>query len=354
MSLESAPTDDDNGEAEQAAARARQAVQQTLGAIQIGDSDPAPYLSGQDFSKIEIPSSDLPGSHAGRPMPGGGRYARPIAPKQWTAPPLTASRKELLGAISDAAKQSSLHVVGVSTVDALTAISAHESGLRPDALNPGGAAGAFQFMPGTWAQTTSELGMSENASPFDPVSASRAGAHFAERNAAFLESRGVPVTLANLYTTHRFGQGGASTLFHANRNQPIAEAMPVLNKISKSGESFLKLNGFDQNTTVGDALDQSARFMDRALKIAQQSRAQMDAGSSVEVTGSQKGIDSYSGMKAKQAAVVAGENADVDKGMAGVPKPAAIAQQGGKKFGSNLGMSIVPGIKGPMGPLGDA
>lgn len=54
-----------------------------------------------------------------------------------------------------------------------------ESGYRPWAVNPSGAAGLFQFMPATWRWMSAAAGW-EGASPYDPwAAASVAGWAFA-------------------------------------------------------------------------------------------------------------------------------------------------------------------------------
>jgi hypothetical protein len=67
--------------------------------------------------------------------------------------------------------------------DQLLRVAWCESRYNPNAYNPSGAAGLFQFMPRTWAANSARVGLA-GASPFDPVAAANVAAWMFARGAA--------------------------------------------------------------------------------------------------------------------------------------------------------------------------
>ncbi len=88
----------------------------------------------------------------------------------------------------------------------MTRMAQIESSGNPDARNPSGAAGLYQFMPGTAAQ----YGL---ANPYDPGASAQAAASLTLDNAATLgRALGRDPTQGELYLAHQQGAGGASKL----------------------------------------------------------------------------------------------------------------------------------------------
>lgn len=112
----------------------------------------------------------------------------------------------LMNTINNASK-----MYGVDS-DALMTIADLESSFNPRAANKSGAAGLFQFMPGTARQ----YGLTN---PYDPVSSADAAARLARDNAGVLQAAGVPVNAGTLYLAHQQGAAGAAKLL-ANPNAP--------------------------------------------------------------------------------------------------------------------------------------
>lgn len=97
--------------------------------------------------------------------------------------------------------------------DYLSRTAQIESGMNPNAHNPSGADGMFQFMPGTARQ----YGLTN---PRDPAASAEAAARLAEDNKRVLvASLGRDPSNAELYLAHQQGAGGASKLL-ANPDAP--------------------------------------------------------------------------------------------------------------------------------------
>lgn len=98
---------------------------------------------------------------------------------------------------------------------ALLGVAKIESGLNPNAQNPGSSAGGlFQFID----STANRYGLSNR---FDPAAAADAGAHLMADNGAYLQrALGRPATPGELYLAHQQGAGGAAKIL----SQPDASA----------------------------------------------------------------------------------------------------------------------------------
>lgn len=107
-----------------------------------------------------------------------------------------------------------------ANADDLLVIAGIESTFNPNAKNPSGASGLFQFMPGTAAQ----YGLTN---PFDPEASTRAAIRLMRDNGAHLRKKlGREPTLGELYLAHQQGAGGASKLL---RN-PDALAVDIVGR----------------------------------------------------------------------------------------------------------------------------
>lgn len=133
----------------------------------------------------------------------------------------TAFAAEVNTAIEDAAKK---HNVDPAILHRIAQL---ESGGNPRAKNKSGAAGLFQFMPGTAA----DYGL---ADPMDPIASADAGARLARDNQQYLRQRlGRDPTAGEIYLAHQQGASGALKLL---RN-PDARAVEVvgLERVRQNG-----------------------------------------------------------------------------------------------------------------------
>jgi hypothetical protein len=87
---------------------------------------------------------------------------------------------------------------------------------------------------------------------------------FAERNAALLKKRGLPVTPATLYLAHFAGPGGTIAILSAVDNADAASIMAGADATGRTTrEAIIKANPFIRNFTVADLKN----WADREMKV---------------------------------------------------------------------------------------
>jgi hypothetical protein len=133
------------------------------------------------------------------------------------------------------------------------------------------AAGAGQFIEDTWLDMIRmhrpDLAKDRTKAETldlrrEPKIAREMTTRFAERNAALLKKRGLPVTPSTVYLAHFAGGAGAVAILSAEEN---ADAALVLAKADATGrikrEQIIKANPFLQHFSVGDL----KRWADRKM-----------------------------------------------------------------------------------------
>ncbi|MGE0750407.1 MAG: lytic transglycosylase domain-containing protein [Variibacter sp.] len=156
--------------------------------------------------------------------------------------------------------------------DVVERIIRAESHGDPNAKNPRStAAGAAQFLDGTWLELVRAhrpdlrtLSAKETLDLRQDIGLAREmTARFAERNAAMLQSRGLPITPGSLYLAHFAGAAGAIALLSAADD---ASAATVMAKADATGratrEKIVQANPFLENFTVADI----KRWADRKVR----------------------------------------------------------------------------------------
>jgi hypothetical protein len=156
--------------------------------------------------------------------------------------------------------------------DVVERIIRAESNGDPNAKNPRStAAGAAQFLDGTWLELVRAhrpdlrtLTAKETLDLRQDIGLAREmTARFAERNAAMLQSRGLPITPGSLYLAHFAGGAGAIALLSAADD---ASAATVMAKADATGratrEKIVQANPFLENFTVADI----KRWADRKVR----------------------------------------------------------------------------------------
>ena len=134
------------------------------------------------------------------------------------------------------------------------------------------AAGPAQFLDDTWLEliraTRPDLAKTHSRDELlalrqKPGLAHEIAKRFAERNAAVLRRRGLPVTAGTLYLAHFAGPAGAAALLKAPDD---ADAAAVMAKADASGktkrEQIVKANPFLDKLTVADVKRWAERKMD--------------------------------------------------------------------------------------------
>jgi hypothetical protein len=134
------------------------------------------------------------------------------------------------------------------------------------------AAGPAQFLDDTWLEliraTRPDLAKAHSRDELlalrtKPGLAHQIAMRFAERNAAVLKRRGLPVTAGTLYLAHFAGPAGAAALLKAPDD---ADAAAVMAKADASGktkrEQIVKANPFLDKLTVADVKRWAERKMD--------------------------------------------------------------------------------------------
>jgi hypothetical protein len=156
--------------------------------------------------------------------------------------------------------------------DVVERIIRAESNGDSNAKNPRStAAGAAQFLGGTWLELVRAhrpdlrtLTAKETLDLRQDIGLAREmTARFAERNAAMLQSRGLPITPGSLYLAHFAGGAGAIALLSAADD---ASAATVMAKADATGratrEKIVQANPFLENFTVADI----KRWADRKVR----------------------------------------------------------------------------------------
>lgn len=112
---------------------------------------------------------------------------------------------------------------GAMPRDYYAGVAADESGNDPRITNPSGAAGLFQFMPGTWAEMRRAIpGLPERAQDATPEQQMAAAQHFTQQNHSTMSrALGRAPTGGELRLAHYFGAGGASALLGLDPNTPF-------------------------------------------------------------------------------------------------------------------------------------
>jgi hypothetical protein len=156
-----------------------------------------------------------------------------------------------------------------------------ESGGNADARNKrSSAAGTAQFIDETWLEMIRAYrpDLAKTLSRADtlalrhqPAIAREIAMRFAERNAALLRRRGLPVTAGTVYLAHFAGGAGAVALLSAPTD---ADAATVMAKADASGktkrETVVKANPFLARYTVADLKRWAERKMQaRAFSLAE-------------------------------------------------------------------------------------
>ena len=165
-------------------------------------------------------------------------------------------------------------LTGKAAVDAVTErILAAESRGATELKNArSSAAGPAQFLDDTWLEliraTRPDLMKSRTRDELldlrhDHELAREIAARFAERNAAMLKRRGLPVTAGTLYLAHFAGPAGAAALLLA---PDMVDAATVMAKADASGkttrEQIVKANPFLDKFTVADIRRWAERKME--------------------------------------------------------------------------------------------
>jgi hypothetical protein len=133
------------------------------------------------------------------------------------------------------------------------------------------AAGGGQFLDGTWLDMIrahrpdlARLGEKQALElRFDPALAREMTMRFAERNAAMLSARGLPVTPGTLYLSHFAGGGGAVALLSAPGHLDAATVMAFADASGQTTrEKIVKANPFLDGFTVADLRKWGERKME--------------------------------------------------------------------------------------------
>lgn len=165
-------------------------------------------------------------------------------------------------------------LTGRAAVDSIVSriIAAESRGATDPKNKRSSAAGPAQFLDDTWLELIRAYrpdltnGLTRDdllALRQKPGLAREMARRFAERNAAVLSRRGLPVTAATLYLAHFAGPGGAAALLKAPDD---ADAAAVMAKADASGkttrERIVKANPFLDTFTVADIKSWAERKME--------------------------------------------------------------------------------------------
>ena len=162
-------------------------------------------------------------------------------PEQATAPkPMPKSKEETKQQIAAFSKETK------TPAPVLQTFAAIESSMNPDPKKTGtsSAAGAFQFLKGTWQEVLrkygAKYGLGPNASPKDLRAATLMASEYIEQNKRAISSAKPSPNTADLYMAHFLGAGGARTFFKANPGENASRVMP---KAARSNPGIFKDNG---------------------------------------------------------------------------------------------------------------
>lgn len=134
--------------------------------------------------------------------------------------------------------------------DYFSTMAQKESGGNPNARNPSGATGLYQFMPGTWRglmEKNPNLGLTYEGIT-DPQQQQVAMRQFTQDNAAVLSKAGVPVNNATLALAHQQGAGGAIKLL-SNPDAPAASIVGAKAVTANGGNLDMTAGQFAQHVT---------------------------------------------------------------------------------------------------------
>ena len=123
----------------------------------------------------------------------------------------------------------------------LAGMSAQESGLNPNSVNPlGGASGLFQFMPSTWTgmmrRYASKFGIPSGTPATNGAANALLGAQYVKNNYDLLVKRGVSPSPGDLYLMHFLGEGGGPAFLSAPQDR---SGVDVIN----SHPAFARIKG---------------------------------------------------------------------------------------------------------------
>ncbi len=154
--------------------------------------------------------------------------------------------------------------------DSLMAIAKIESNYDPNAHNPSGASGLFQFMPAT----ARDYGLTN---PNDPVAAADAAARLTRDDQKALTSAlGRAPTTGELYLAHQQGITGATALL----KNPDASALSVLTKVYGSADraqAAITQNGGKANMTAGEFAGKWTNYADMTVQAIKTSTQTAEA-----------------------------------------------------------------------------
>lgn len=147
-----------------------------------------------------------------------------------------------------------------------------ESGGDPNAKNKQSSAmGLGQFLNETWLEMIRayrpELTRGRSKGEIlelrrDAELSREITARFAERNAAILKRRGLPVTAGTVYLAHFAGSAGAAAILSAPENADAALIMATADATGRTKrEKIIKANPFLEHFTVADLKNWADRKM---------------------------------------------------------------------------------------------
>jgi hypothetical protein len=180
-----------------------------------------------------------------------------------------------------------------------------ESGFNPQAYNRSGAAGLFQFMPGT----ARDYGLQN---PYDPATATRAFTQLTLDNRAYLAGRlARQPTAGELYLAHQQGRQGAFDLL-SNPSAPATSVVGTAAVVQNGGRADMtaaefssmwttKLDGAGASVQAFAATTDAAKSSVEGLGSGAQSVAKTVTDAATGVGGSAKALETAAGQVPAQA-----------------------------------------------------